>query len=313
MISLFRSTALFVACLPLTSSALAARIEPVSVTASSTFPEESGVSYDPKKAADGKLSTSWVEGDQGGGLGAWISLDLGGTKTVYSLKVWGGMWYSGDYWKRGNRPREIEVEYSDGTKDTFALKNEMRVQDLSLPTPKKTTSVKIRLKGIYDGSTWLDTSISEVQVFDNESDAVVTGRSFKASSALPADADGNYDPANIYDGLSDSMWCEGEAAGDGTNSWVEVGFAGSHSVSKVNLVNGMGTSLPFWMKANRVTAATLTFSDGASETIAIKNQMMPQTVAFPAHATSSVKMTFTTVVKGKEFNDLCISEATFSE
>jgi hypothetical protein len=65
------------------------------------------------------------------------------------------------------------------------------------------------------------------------------------------------------------------------------------------------------MKGNRVTSATLTFSDGATETVAIKNSMMCQTVTFPSHQTSSVRVTVTEVSKGKEYNDLCISEARF--
>jgi hypothetical protein len=34
-------------------------------------------------------------------------------------------------------------------------------------------------------------------------------------------------------------------------------------------------------------------------------------VSFPEHTTSWVKMTFTGVTAGKEFNDLCVSEARF--
>ncbi len=75
----------------------------------------------------------------------------------------------------------------------------------------------------------------------------------------------------------------------------------------------MGTSIAFWMKANRATAATLEFSDGSTERVAIKNSMMPQDITFAAHTTSKVKIKFDEVARGKEFNDLCISEAYFTE
>ena len=40
---------------------------------------------------------------------------------------------------------------------------------------------------------------------------------------------------------------------------------------------------------------------------------MKQTLSFPTKPTSKVRVTFTEVKKGKEFNDLCISEAVFFE
>jgi hypothetical protein len=114
------------------------------------------------------------------------------------------------------------------------------------------------------------------------------------------------------DGIIDSMWCEGNNAGDGVQEWVDFDFGSAREVSKFSLINGVGSSIGTWMKANRAGSATLTFSDGSTETIAIKNTAMPQTVSFPAHTTSKVRVTFTEVTRGKEYNDLCMSEAAFS-
>lgn len=297
----------------LSLAAFAAKIDLAKVTASSTYPEEAGVAYDASRIADGKLGTSWVEGEQGGGLGSWVELDLGGAKKVHEVRLYAGMWSSGDFWKRANRPREVEIAWADGTKETFALKDEMKVQRFMPTTPKETSTVRIRLKSVYDGSTWLDTAISEVQVFDATPDPRVSARTMTASSTLPTDADGNYDPANVQDGLSDSMWCEASRDGDGTGEWLNYDFGTSQRVSKLTVVNGVGTNLSMWMKANRATAATVTFSDGGTETIVLKNSMSNQTIEFPAHTATSAKLAFTTVAKGKEFNDLCISEAAFSE
>jgi hypothetical protein len=310
-----KSTLLSVALLLLMGprAANAARVDPAGLTASSTYPPEEGFSYDPERATDEKLSTCWVEGDEGGGLGSWLELDLGSEQTLHKLRIWGGMWYSHDYWLRANRPKEIEVLYSDGSKDNFTLADEMTAQDFALGSGKQTRTLRIRVKSIYNGNTWLDTAISEVQVFDASAEASAPVRSVLSSSTLPADADGSYVPTNIGDGLLDSMWCEGSKTGDGTGEWLEVQFAGTQSVSEMTLVNGIGSSLSYWMKANRAAAATLTFSDGSSQEVSLKNAMMPQTIAFAAKSTSSVRITFGGVVKGKEFNDLCISEAYFTE
>ena len=66
-----------------------------------------------------------------------------------------------------------------------------------------------------------------------------------------------------------------------------------------------------WMKGNRALEAELHFKDGTKETVAVKNSFRTQTITFPARTTSGVKMTFTKVMKGKEYNDLCVSEVLF--
>ena len=238
---------------------------------------------------------------------------LGGEHEVTKLKVWGGFWYSYSYWDRTNRPKEIEVRWSDGTQESFDLADEKKVSELVLDAPKTTSTVRIRIKQVYSGSTWLDTAISEIQVFDSSQDETATVASMSSSSKLAADADGDYEPINVTDGLSDSMWCEGSADGDGSGEWIEFTFDGEQRVAKLKMINGIGTSLPFWMKGNRVTSGTLTFSDGATESITIRSIMLPQTIEFTARKTRSVRLTMGDVTRGTEFNDLCISEASFEE
>jgi hypothetical protein len=306
------SAALLAVAALVPSAAVAARVTPAGVTASSHYPEEDGATYDADHVTDGKLGTAWVEGDQGGGLGAWVELDLGGTKTVRSVKIWGGMEYSHDYWARGNRPKDVEVSFSDGSKQTFTLTDDMKGQEFVLPAAKSTSVVRVKIRSIYDGTTWLDTAISEVQVFDDSDGARIPVSRMTASSTLAADNDGNYDPSNVGDGLADSMWCEGNKSGDGTGDWLMFDFGTSRTVSSLSLVNGIATP-SMWMKANRAGTATLTFSDGTTADVTLKNVMLPQTVSFPEKSTSTVKVTFGSVVKGKEFNDLCVSEAYFPQ
>jgi len=227
--------------------------------------------------------------------------------------VWGGLWYSFGYFQRANRPKEVELRYSDGASDSFTLDDEMAVQEFVLPEARTTSTIRIKVKGIYSGNTWLDTAISEVQVFDAAPEDFAVARSVRASSVAAADADGSYEPGNVSDGIKDTMWCEGDRDGDGTGEWLEFQFAGATRVGSLSLLNGIGSSLPFWMKGNRVSAATLTFSDGSTEAITVRNTMLSQDISFSPRTTSSVRLTITGVVKGKEFNDLCISEARFSE
>ena len=282
------------------------------VSASSSYPEEDGVNYDVKNVKDRKQSTVWVEGESGSGLGSWVEVNLGETKTVTGFRIWNGNWYSADFWGRHNRVKEVEVTLSDDSKHTFTLKDEMTPELIRFPKAVQTSSIKIKVKSVYNGSTFNDTCISEVQVVDDTPEAFVPVANYNASSIYPADADGSYDPVNMADGLLDSMWCEGSKDGDGTGEWVEFNFGSARKVARLELVNGNAYDFKYNLKANRATAAKLEFDNGSTE-ITIKPSMSPQTITFPAQTTSKVKVTFTGVAKGTEFNDLCISEARFGE
>ncbi|HJN72329.1 MAG TPA: discoidin domain-containing protein [Myxococcota bacterium] len=285
-----------------------------SVTASRTLPDDEGVSYAEQNTQDHKQSTVWVEGDtSGSGLGDWIQFDFDGEVTLTSFRVWNGNFYSYDFWNRHNRIKELELEFSDGTKQVITLTDEMAPELVTLEKPVKTSSVKMKIKGIYRGSTFNDTVISEVIFFDQRSDGRVPVKAYQASTVYPADADGSYDPKNLGDGAVDSLWCEGVEDGDGTGEWVQLDFGRSHTISKLELVNGNAYNIMYFMKGNRATEMTLSFSDGSTQTVAVKGSPSLQTIAISPVSTSAVRMTFTAVQTGKEFNDLCIAEAVFVE
>jgi hypothetical protein len=301
-----------VACLlslGLVSPADAAAIRPSGWTASSSAPASDDNNYDVANVGDTRQSTPWVEGDAGSGLGSWAMADFGGERTISRITVWGGVWYTLEYWHRYNRPKLLVAEFSDGTSQEFTLTDEFKAQELKLTAPKKTTSVKLKVKAIYAGNTFNDTGISEVVFHDDARDPWVPVRSFAASTTFPPDGDGNYEPPNVEDGILDSMWCEGNAKGDGTNEWLELTLAAPQTVSKLVLRNGNAYSFGYFMKSNRATAGTLTFADGSTEAITVKDSISEQTISFAPHDTAKVRLTFTGVKKGSEFNDLCVSEA----
>lgn len=297
--------------LVLATSADAGRVKVTSATASSYYPPEEGVTYYPKNATDGRLATSWVEGEEGSGLGAFMTLKVPAGTKLEGVKVWGGLWASYDYWTRAPRPKELEFKFSDGSTETMKLEDKMEAQTFMFAKAHDTSEVRVRIKGIYSGTTWFDAAISEVQLLDTAPADYVEPSGFKVSSKLPDDGDGNYNPENLLDGVADSMWCEGSQDGDGQGEWIEVDFGTSKSVSQMKMLNGVGGNADAWKKSNRTTKATLTFSDGSTESVDIKNFFLPQTAKFPAHQTSKVRVTFDEVHKGNEYNDLCISELYF--
>ncbi len=298
-----------IAALLISPLAQARDLAVVEVTSSSEHSDDSGVSYAPKNVKDRKQTSAWFEGEEGSGLGAWIQLDLGQSQTITGLRVWNGYWLNEDMWQRNNRVKDLEVELSDGSKHSFTLQDVKAIEELRFPKAVSTQTVKLRIKGIHRGNTFNDTAISEVQIFDASPSEVVVPASFTASTTYPADGDANYEPGNVGDGLLDSMWCEGSKDGDGTGEWIELDFGSSAKVGGLVLSNGNALDLKSFMAANSAVKGTVTFSDGSKEALTIKPSMMEQTIRFASPRTaSSLRLSFDEVRKGKEFNDLCISE-----
>ncbi len=293
--------------------ARAAEVKIVEATASSTLPETGGVTYTPDHLHDRKQSSVWCEGDtHGSGLGTTIELALDGTHRIREIRIWNGNWYSWDFWNRHNRVKDLEVSIGD-FKQTFTLADEKKIETIRLPKPVEGDRIVLKIKGIHRGTTFNDTVISELAVFDDSPDPRVRVADAKASSVLPEDADGNYEPANMWDGVVDSMWCEGEKDGDGTGSWVELDFGRPVRIGAMELVNGNGYSLPYWMKSNRAAAIQLRYDDGSTVEIKPKASIRPVRIPLDPVTTRRVRVTFTQVTRGKEYNDLCISELVFYE
>ena len=294
------------------TSALAGRVKIAGVSASSEYPPDDSGTYVAKKVADGKVSTAWVEGEARNGLGANLTLDLGGEKEVSKVTFWAGMWYSVQYWDYSSRPIQVQLEFSDGSTEMVDIPNEMKPLVYTLKKPVKTSTIKVTLKNVKSGSTFSDTGISEIMVEDTSVDSMPAIASVTASSTAPSDADGSYDPAALVDGMKDTMWCEGNKKSNGTGEWLKFEFASRSSIGALHVNNGIGTSLKYFMKGNRAETVTLEFDDGSKQTVKLANTMMPKAYPISPVTTKSVTIHFDTIKKGTEFDDLCISEAYFT-
>jgi len=284
----------------------AATLKITGATAKSEEEPAEGVSYAAKNLRDSKSATVWVEGESGSGLGAWVEIDLGSSQEISGVRLWAGVWSSGDFWSRHNRPKEIELAYDDGSTQLVTLDDEMKMFDIPVDGGAKTTQkVKVTIKSVYNGSTFNDTGISEIQVYNSADGGPVKVSAGQASTTYPG-----YEPAAAYDGLVDTMWCENNTGGDGTGEWIQLDLDGSQSVSSISVIAGNGASFSLFREYNYGKAATLTFSDGSTEAITLKPIPMAQKIEFSARDTASVRLTIDEVVRGSntEYNDLCVSE-----
>lgn len=291
------------------SAAWAGPLKVSAWTTSSSATATDARSFDAANLGDGKQTTAWAEGEDGAGLGSWVQADFGAAKTVTTITVWGSNWYNTEYFGHYNRPKTLVAEYADGTTEEFTTKDEQAPQVLTLKTPKSTQTVKLRIKGVYSGKG-VDTAISEVKFADGTAEGPVPVTAVTASSTAAGDADGNYNPGNAADGIVDDMWCEGNPKSDGAGEWLELSLGRRSTVSALKIRAGAGFSPELFKQVNRPVSATVSFSDGGSESITFKDFPFEQNLAFPAHTTDKVKIQFTAAKKGEKYDDLCITEVT---
>lgn len=301
--SMFRAT---LALLAFSTTAQAATVKPTSLQASS-YLERDGEYFEAKNLADGKADKAWFEGADGSGLNSWITISVPAGTQVSGLKIWNGYWITPTYWGRYNRAKEIEVQIDTGDVHKFTLKDEMSPEIIRLASPVSGSAIKIKIKGVHKGNTYNDTGFSEIQVLDSG-----PSTSFEpVASTSSSDLGPEYSPAGLSDGLKDTMWCEGNKESDGSGEWFELDFGKEQIVSKLQLINGVGTSGRDFLNANHATSIKLDFSDGSSWTGAPKGLPLVHTLDFPMKRSSKVRVTISGVKKGKKYNDLCISEAAF--
>ena len=302
---------MFVALL-LTLPAVAAPIVPTSISASSSYPAENGVSYSAKNLLDGRGDTAWIEGDRGSGLGASVELQLGEAREVRAVDVWNGYQASGDLFARHNRVKEVEVTLSDGTKVPFTLKDAAGRQTLTFPKPTLTSSLKIRLRSVYSGTTFGDTPLSEVRVYDTSPDPATTVTGVRVSTRLAADADSTYAADLTTDGLVDTLWCAHPKKGDGRGESLTVVFDGPTELSHFRVWNGDASSPEANAATSSASAISLAFDSGEPATAILAATADAQELTFPVHTTTNVTLTVTEVTPGATYPDLCLSEVEFS-
>jgi len=285
---------------------------PIKITSasSSSHYDSGGVSYPASKVKD-KQRKPWYEGDRGNGLGSWVLVEFDGEKDVSRVVMLPGDWTTADSWSKANRPKEVELKFSDESTETWTLDDEMVPQTFKLPKTTKTSSIRVRVTQIYSGTAFPDTAISEIRVFD-EQPGEHPSKELKASSEFPTDNDSSYAAVMANDGVRDTAWCEGNKSNDGAGEWLEVHFQGSKKISKMNICTGVCQMLGTLHKdTNAPTKVTVSFSDGSSQTVDLADKSLPQSIPLTPRNAEWARVTIDGVRKGKQFDDACISELSF--
>jgi hypothetical protein len=132
-----------------------------------------------------------------------------------------------------------------------------------------------------------------------------------ASSTRAPQGGNRYFPENLVDEDLDSAWIEG-VDGPGRGSWIQCDFDREVSLNSIRVYPGYFKSQTIWAKNNRVSAATIIFSDGTSMQVTFPDQMQPQDIAANGKRTRSVRLQIDDFYGGStDFDDTAISEIKF--
>lgn len=146
----------------LTPDELMARITEITATSSLS---EYDMTHTPAYVVDGDLTTGWVEGADGQGIGEIITISFNQETPVNGIFIYAGYQKSDSLFEKNSRPKDIVVSFSDGTGEGFGLHDLNDIQQIVFSSTKVTTSISIEIRSVYPGSKYEDTVISELVLY----------------------------------------------------------------------------------------------------------------------------------------------------
>ena len=138
-------------------------LEGLTATASSHYADEDNT-YTADKVVDGWFDTYWVNGP-GSGADDHIDIDLGGSKSLSRFAISVGNDATESFFNGSNRARKVKLRFSDGSTQSFDLKDKAGVQEFALSSVRA-SSVQISFAGIIKGASNSDFYVGEVRFWE---------------------------------------------------------------------------------------------------------------------------------------------------
>ncbi len=121
--------------------------------------------HTPDRMMDGDLSTAWVEGASGDGIGESVTFTFDGTYLVSGFQIYAGYQKSDALYEKNSRPADLTVTFSNGDEAAVTLADESGSQYIAFDAPVETSSVTLTIDSVYSGSKYEDTVISEIAFY----------------------------------------------------------------------------------------------------------------------------------------------------
>jgi len=147
---------------------------------------------------------------------------------------------------------------------------------------------------------------------NKEVQQVVTDCHVSTSSEMPPSGFLTFEGRNVLDQNLKTWWTPAYPNNSGINSWIQLEFDEEKNICGIEIHGGSHyPDYPvhgnIFFQNNRLTEATLVFSDGFQQKISLAEIDKIQSITFPEHKTTSIKLIPLKWSTGTRWNDLCIS------
>ncbi|MBP3284734.1 MAG: hypothetical protein J6M02_04475 [Clostridia bacterium] len=137
------------------------------VSASSSLKSQGKFSYTPDLTLDEKMETAWLEGVSGNGIGEYLLYSAETDQKVSEIVLYNGYLKNSTTYINNGRFKSISIEFSDGTIITKEIPKQtynesLKGYPITLEEPINTTSIKITILDVYQGSYYTDTALSGI-------------------------------------------------------------------------------------------------------------------------------------------------------
>jgi hypothetical protein len=140
-------------------------VRPKATVASSALKGTSTESFQATNLVDNDLSTAWVEGAKGTGLGEWVRFQLTKPTLLSRIEIANGYQKDSARFETNPRVRLVNIEFSSGATLLVELKNTQELQFLT-PPGEAVEWVKLVIVSVYPGVESDETALSEVRLFE---------------------------------------------------------------------------------------------------------------------------------------------------
>lgn len=135
-----------------------------SLCVTSVLTPQSGNRYDGGNLLDDDPATAWVEGVDGNGEGQALILDFERPTAPRTIEIVNGYNKSRDIFEKNARLRTMGLMTSEDETFDFTVDDRMGWQTIHLPALRPARWIGIWLTGVYPGSRYQDTAISEIRL-----------------------------------------------------------------------------------------------------------------------------------------------------
>lgn len=126
---------------------------------------EYNMTHSPERIFDGDISTAWVEGVNGQGIGEAITLYFDSEYILNKVVINAGYQKNSEIYGKNSRPKELKISFSDGSSQVYTLQDINAKQEIIFEKAVITKYISFTIQSVYQGNKYEDTVISEIHLY----------------------------------------------------------------------------------------------------------------------------------------------------